>query len=67
MSDGPALHGPATVEYERATRPHNSSGSQRPAFVAVPADAPAVAAIVTEAGVQRGPYAFLTDASLSAL
>lgn len=53
MPDSVALFEPGTDEYQHGTQPHNSSGSERPAFVAVPRSAEDVADIVVEAA-RRG-------------
>lgn len=47
------LFGPGSGEYVRATKPHNSSGTERPAFVVVATSAADVAAAVVEAA-ERG-------------
>lgn len=44
---------PGSDEYEQATQPHNSSGSQRPAAVARPVSPDEVVAVIAEAG-RRG-------------
>ncbi|WP_375486973.1 FAD-binding oxidoreductase [uncultured Jatrophihabitans sp.] len=48
MTDGAELLAPGDKAYAAATRPHNSVGVQRPAFVARPQDADDVAAVVAE-------------------
>ena len=53
MPDDVTFFEPGSDAYVAATSPHNSSGEQRPAFVARPGDVEGVAAVVREA-VRRG-------------
>lgn len=60
MSESVQLYPPASPEYVAGTSPDNSSGTQEPAFVAKPATAAEVSAVVVEAarrGLQIMPQA----------
>lgn len=53
MANHAQFFGPGTEEYEHGTQPDNSSGSEKPAFVAAPASTEDVSAVVVEAA-RRG-------------